>query len=259
MMTIAIKSHQPHHILYLFYLVLFISCYFPFIKKKSRFVIFVVVVLVMNAVVVLDFDETLCPSRLMRWDETVQAAVWTGDEGHRQLLDILDDVNVALLLECQKYADLVCILSNATSSWVYVAMRTFLPRTWDLCCQQNITVINGPDLFYQTTQCPLLMKKLGMATICDPFISQIQTLVSIGDDLPEYLACINYAKENAIPKYRTVMMEKMNPPNVAGQIEMLRFVKQWVHHYIHEDERPNVHVAIACRYDEPPNQKQTKE
>lgn len=199
-------------------------------------------------VVVFDFDDTLCPSRELCYDpELARVRLVDGCAYMEKVLEELDDESVLALEEAHKYAH-VCILSNGTSSWVYGALA-LLPKTLDYCCRKDVQILTGPDLFAKTTECPMVMKKLGFEAICDPFHGNIRLLASIGDGLPEYHACLDYFHERSVPRCLAYRLTRMEPANMAGQVAMLRTIRGSFYHYIQNETRPYVEINVECRFD----------
>lgn len=204
-----------------------------------------------KVVAVFDFDDTLCPSREVVYD-MISNKVKLVDQALVPTLQSLDEECVLVLKEAQKYAH-VSILSNGNSTWVYTALESLLPKTLDHCCRSCIQILTGPDLYMSKTDDPLIQKKLGFADICFPFKKNLRMITSIGDGLPEYLACIEYFRQEQIPQCRAYRINKMEPANMKGQVAMLQAVRQSLAHYLEADNRPFVDICIQCFVEEHTN------
>lgn len=176
-----------------------------------------------DRVFILDFDDTLIPSS------------WLSNKGFKitkqlygitaEMLDACLKVaeHVAALINAAKAYGKVFIVTNATSDWVILVCKTFIPNISDLIL--GLPIISAADLYEFRSPSPTVWKKLAFQNdvlrIAFPFNPGLRTVISIGDSEAERQA-LKYIQSLADPETMLTksvkFKEKPTPESLIQQL-----------------------------------------
>lgn len=201
-----------------------------------------------QTIIILDWDDTLCPSTHLRqhatFDNKGRFALKL-DHKTRNELNMLADQVLPLISTVMQMGKVI-IVTNAKRPWVTISCNNFLPAVKEYL--KHIPIIyalelvksghskesTGKNLLTETKACAM---KAAVSEFYSRYPRQSwKNIISIGDALFEHDAIRQVVGER--PKKegcRTKTVKLIENPTVAGMIVQLSLVKSWMQKIVHID------------------------
>jgi len=216
-----------------------------------------------QTIIIFDWDDTLCPSTILRRGGHVQWA-----HNGRLMAKVQHDVQkeirvlagqVLLLLQAAVSLGQVVIVTNAKRPWVDMACRTFMPELQDILdkipIMYAIELVQDAEQFQQHptaskenvfTETKARAMKEALSNFYSRYPNQSwKNVVSIGDAFFEHDAIrqVTAGRPCAEKPCRTKTIKMLEGPTIECLVVQLAFVKSWLGRVVELDKGLDIDLS----------------
>eukprot|EP00929_Paragymnodinium_shiwhaense_P008088 TRINITY_DN112006_c0_g1_i1.p1 TRINITY_DN112006_c0_g1~~TRINITY_DN112006_c0_g1_i1.p1 ORF type:complete len:371 (+),score=95.82 TRINITY_DN112006_c0_g1_i1:96-1208(+) len=175
-----------------------------------------------RTLVILDWDDTLCPSSELMYQLGLSVAGTPPQEEVAAQLAELTKAAKALIEQCLELADKVVIVTNGTQGWVDSCAKAWMPGLLDLIEKVEVTSARSIWEPHGIT-CPTKWKEREFQNLVEKFRCTYQReswkhLITVGDALHEHEALKAVVRETPwyrARRYRTKTMKFVIKPSIS--------------------------------------------
>ena len=205
-----------------------------------------------QTLIILDWDDSLCPSHFIRANRPVLNYFQPCPEipKFKQPLAELSAL-VVRFLRAAKELGTVVIVTNAQAGWVETSCRNFLPEVLETIEALAIDVVYARSTVeFPERLMPQSWKEKAMKDAVGRFYSQYlhqswKNVVSVGDQTcdRDALKVVTHARPTPKKRCRTKTVKLRDEPTVADLIEQLHTLMRWIQPLVHLDRTVDIDLS----------------